>query len=96
MPMLELEARFGDSHAATTINCQTIWLHDEEATTRTGADGSVQRSVTSPPYIAVEGLPADFNPRDNWNWLRCDELNIGWQPMRIRMKGATSADFLLA
>ena len=75
---IRLEGRFvgqGDT-PSITLKCSAVAFRAAEYSTRTGADGSVMRSMLVEPSLFAIGVPSDFDRyrKGDWTHVVCSQI----------------------
>lgn len=75
---IRLEERFvgrGDIHSIT-LKCSAVAFREPEYSTRTGADGSVMRSMIVEASLFAVGVPAGFDRyrKGDWTHIVCSQI----------------------
>lgn len=91
-----LEARYiGHPSESVALECDRVERHPGKWQSQIGADGGIQRSQTSLPYILAFGL-SEIDPKPEWthvawegpeDWREIVSIDQHMKPTRITVKG---------
>jgi hypothetical protein len=79
-----------------TLQCESVTYYDPEYHRTNGADGSVMLSVIKPAQLYVTGLPADFDFREDWQYVYSPFVDdSGAAVIRVEPRGRGAAAILI-